>query len=114
MSLETENESLRSQLHAMEDRLTRTETEAQDLYETANSALQKSLETAQERIKQLERENGTLALSVSYLRAQLGAEDETVAAPTVTPITTTEDGDKRVVKPPFSPMRNPDDAADIS
>ena len=105
--LEGENADLRRQLRAAEDRAIKIETEAQEMYENANAQLQKSLENAQERVAQLERENGTLALTVSYLRAQLGrAPDEPKPRPVAPIITTVAHEDKA---PPFSPMKTAHD-----
>lgn len=63
---------LEKMLRAAEDRAAQCETEAQAMYEAANRQLQKSLEVAHERICQLERENGTLALALASLRAKDG------------------------------------------
>jgi len=77
--LEAEIAALRRQLSAAEDPASRVEAEASEMYENANSQLTRSLEGCQERIAQLERENGTLALALSYLRAQLAkGDDQTV------------------------------------
>eukprot|EP00635_Sarcinochrysidales_sp_CCMP3193_P002379 CAMPEP_0118911678 /NCGR_PEP_ID=MMETSP1166-20130328/13268_1 /TAXON_ID=1104430 /ORGANISM="Chrysoreinhardia sp, Strain CCMP3193" /LENGTH=98 /DNA_ID=CAMNT_0006851175 /DNA_START=41 /DNA_END=337 /DNA_ORIENTATION=- len=86
-SLEAQKRDLSLRLAAAEDRATRVEAEAQEMYETANAQLQKSLESAQERIAQLERENGTLALTIASLRARHD-DDLTVNPPPFSPLTT--------------------------
>lgn len=92
--LEARNAELEKLLHAAEDRATRCEIEAQDMYETANSQLQKSLELAHERIAQLERENGTLGLSLAVLHAKNDGVDL---------LRPTEEFLKRT--PPISPLK---------
>lgn len=100
--LEARNAELERLLHAAEDRATRCEIEAQDMYETANSQLQKSLELAQERIAQLERENGTLGLSLAVLHAKDEGGDL---------LRPTEEFLKR--KPPISPLKKGPSSAAI-
>lgn len=92
--LEARTAELEKLLHAAEDRASRCEMEAQDMYETANAQLQKSLELANERISQLQRENGTMALSLALLQAKVEGSD--LSHPT-------EELLKRT--PPISPLK---------
>lgn len=69
--LRASNVELRHMLVAAEEKALRCEADASEMYELANSQLQKNLEIALERISQLERENGTLALSLEVLRSNV-------------------------------------------
>lgn len=73
--LRASNLELRDLLLAAEEKALRCEAEASEMYELANSQLQKNLDIASERISQLERENGTLALSLEVLRANVLGKD---------------------------------------